>query len=325
MTNRYIKDMELLMAADIAEDDEIMVRDVSLPTAKKSTVAELRTRFFNGVVIDNDGRVFIGGGSANPFRSDTGLEILQDPDAGIGIIQGSNPGGTSTESFIAFGGYDGVGSLWKTASISSHFISTDHDAGYASLRLNACYAESAVRSDDVAISIYGHHGINFWGSNIGPGPGNKIIAIDGQVIIGANFPTLTRQFSIYGTDPTLELRRIDNTGNAAIEYRTGTTQDWVAGTRGISDSNFHLYSFALSADAITIEKTNGTVGIGDSSPTLSDGAGLVVGGKIIRLKTTKTPASAGATGNAGEFCWDTNYVYVCTSTNTWKRAALATW
>lgn len=39
----------------------------------------------------------------------------------------------------------------------------------------------------------------------------------------------------------------------------------------------------------------------------------------------RTPASATATGVQGEFCFDANYIYVCTATNTWKRVAVATW
>jgi len=38
-----------------------------------------------------------------------------------------------------------------------------------------------------------------------------------------------------------------------------------------------------------------------------------------------TPASATATGTTGEVRIDANYIYVCTGTNTWKRAAIATW
>lgn len=38
-----------------------------------------------------------------------------------------------------------------------------------------------------------------------------------------------------------------------------------------------------------------------------------------------TPASAGATGVAGQILWDTGFIYVCTATNTWLRAAIATW
>ena len=40
---------------------------------------------------------------------------------------------------------------------------------------------------------------------------------------------------------------------------------------------------------------------------------------------THTPASATATGTAGEIAWDANYIYICTATNTWKRVAIGTW
>lgn len=40
---------------------------------------------------------------------------------------------------------------------------------------------------------------------------------------------------------------------------------------------------------------------------------------------SSTPASASATGTLGEIRIDANYIYVCTATNTWKRAAIATW
>lgn len=45
----------------------------------------------------------------------------------------------------------------------------------------------------------------------------------------------------------------------------------------------------------------------------------------IRLPVTKTPASAAATGTAGDWAYDSNYIYVCVATNTWKRVAIATW
>ena len=40
---------------------------------------------------------------------------------------------------------------------------------------------------------------------------------------------------------------------------------------------------------------------------------------------TGTPASAAASGTAGDIAWDASYIYVCTATNTWKRATLASW
>lgn len=69
----------------------------------------------------------------------------------------------------------------------------------------------------------------------------------------------------------------------------------------------------------------GQVGIAQTAPAISDGYGLHIGGKIIRMDTSKTPASAGATGYVGEICWDSSYLYVCIASNTWRRIAHATW
>ena len=67
--------------------------------------------------------------------------------------------------------------------------------------------------------------------------------------------------------------------------------------------------------------TSGNFGIGTGAPTRK----LDVNSDSIRVRTAKTPANAAATGVAGEICWDASYIYICTATNTWKRAAIATW
>jgi hypothetical protein len=67
--------------------------------------------------------------------------------------------------------------------------------------------------------------------------------------------------------------------------------------------------------------SSGRVGIGTSSPTTL----LDVNADTIRVRTARTPASASASGATGEICWDANYIYVCTATNTWKRTAISTW
>jgi hypothetical protein len=67
--------------------------------------------------------------------------------------------------------------------------------------------------------------------------------------------------------------------------------------------------------------SSGNVGIGTSSPTTL----LDVNTDTVRVRTARTPASASATGATGEICWDANYIYVCTATNTWKRSAISTW
>lgn len=62
-------------------------------------------------------------------------------------------------------------------------------------------------------------------------------------------------------------------------------------------------------------------GFGTSSPT----ALVDVNSDIIRLRTAKTPANAGAAGNAGDICWDADYIYVCVATNTWVRVETQSW
>lgn len=67
--------------------------------------------------------------------------------------------------------------------------------------------------------------------------------------------------------------------------------------------------------------SGGTVGIGTATQT----AKLDINSDILRLRTAKTPATAGAAGNTGDMCADANYFYRCVSTNSWKRAALNVW
>jgi len=70
-----------------------------------------------------------------------------------------------------------------------------------------------------------------------------------------------------------------------------------------------------------VDAANDRVGIFTNAPT----AKLDVNSDIIRLRTSKTPATAGAAGNAGDICWDSSYIYVCIAASTWMRATLNTW
>ena len=44
-----------------------------------------------------------------------------------------------------------------------------------------------------------------------------------------------------------------------------------------------------------------------------------------RLGDKRTPSSASDTGTYGTVVYDDDYIYVCTDTDTWKRAAITTW
>lgn len=103
--------------------------------------------------------------------------------------------------------------------------------------------------------------------------------------------------------------------NATVTvYKNGVTTGKFSIIDNDSDVN---YAYLSDVDGLTLN--------GVDAPEISDGFGVDVNGKILRLRTSKTPASAAATGNAGEICWDSGFLYVCVATDTWVRATLASW
>ena len=108
-------------------------------------------------------------------------------------------------------------------------------------------------------------------------------------------------------------------GKSQSSYNTGAFS-----FKYISDANIdNFVSFQIyGADNILTYSGRNRVGIaGVIAPT----APLDINGNTIRLRTAKTPASASDTGNQGDIAWDTDYMYVCVATNTWKRTPLSTW
>ena len=66
---------------------------------------------------------------------------------------------------------------------------------------------------------------------------------------------------------------------------------------------------------------NCNVGINTASPSTR----LDINSDRLRVRSSLTPASAGAGGLQGYISWDSGFIYVCVAANTWKRASLATW
>jgi hypothetical protein len=96
----------------------------------------------------------------------------------------------------------------------------------------------------------------------------------------------------------------------------GSTHNFTGGDGGSGSTIFTIKDYA----GTTKVNVDGIGGVGI-------GASLVLSGSsnVLRIVNSQTPASASATGAVGTIAWDSSYIYVCTATNTWKRAAISTW
>ena len=133
--------------------------------------------------------------------------------------------------------------------------------------------------------------------------------------------------SIPGTSEVDGNQRINiSAASGAISYLRTTVPGGEArfGVKGGSSiaGSFTASPFLLYTSAIA------RVEIDSSGNTQFNGPVTVVTGNSLvanhRL-TGAAPATASSTGTAGDIRYDADYIYVCTATNTWKRAALTTW
>ncbi len=100
----------------------------------------------------------------------------------------------------------------------------------------------------------------------------------------------------------------------------GASEDNDAGAIYYSNY-FSSLNFKVNGSDRMHINSSGNLGLGTTAPTEK----VDINSDKIRIRNSNTPSSASSTGAKGEICYDTNYVYVCVATNTWKRAALATW
>lgn len=120
---------------------------------------------------------------------------------------------------------------------------------------------------------------------------------------------------------------VDNVVNNSIEGNIFDTYD--SGTKARSAINF------ANGATNNIVANNQLLhnGVDYSSAAIIPGTGNIIGQNypttfdnlIAKNITTATPASAGATGIAGQVQYDSSYIYVCTAANTWKRVSIAGW
>ena len=132
-------------------------------------------------------------------------------------------------------------------------------------------------------------------------------------------PPSSTMLQLRDTNSSSHINLISNNyGSTALYF--GDRYDADVGSVLYSHYYNHL-TFTTNASERVRINASGNMGIGTTAPTEK----LDINSDKIRLRTSNTPSSASSTGAKGEICYDANYIYVCTATNTWKRVALSTW
>jgi hypothetical protein len=147
------------------------------------------------------------------------------------------------------------------------------------------------------------------------------------VVIDSNFVNVTNNFSING---------------AGYLWRDGSTNGFIGlsdsyggnVTVGNSNQGFNIYKIAsgVNREFLTLGWTGFTGIIGTrigTSGTLRDliitGANINLASSGVIIPNPTVPTSTGSEGTRGQISWDNDFIYVCVSGNSWKRAALTTW
>ena len=165
-------------------------------------------------------------------------------------------------------------------------------------------------------------------------------ASGGILEIGTN--TVPTIFSVLGATPLFKIntptvQQEEPTGTVLYSFSRGGTIHASVGVNASNEAIVQANSVPLkfSADGFVTTHLHidtagnvglaGTAGNDASPPVISDGPGVHIAGKILRIDSSKTPASASAPCNTGELSWDASYFYICIVTNTWHRSAHVTW
>jgi hypothetical protein len=143
---------------------------------------------------------------------------------------------------------------------------------------------------------------------------NSILQENKITLINAN---LAEQTSNSITQATAIDTLIANASSQTLQIN-GLRANINAANSSITTLKTQVYS---NANVFAFLPTySGTIG-GD----ISIGGNIVVGGSIrvgTLFQAPQSTKASNAIGTLGQICWDSNYIYICTATNTWKRVAL---
>ena len=147
---------------------------------------------------------------------------------------------------------------------------------------------------------------------------------DGSIWVPVTNTITDQQITGDGTHSTFTLDQA-STDIGVIVSINGTLQR-PGSAYSISGTQITFVETPLTDDVIDIRFLGATVSVSSTvyddltiAGNLSISNNVTLSGILSAPQITK---ASNALGTVGQICWDANYIYVCTATNTWKRSPL---
>jgi hypothetical protein len=141
---------------------------------------------------------------------------------------------------------------------------------------------------------------------------------DGSIWVPVTNTVTDQQITADGTNNTFTLDQQASTVGVIVSIN-GTLQRPTSAYT-VAGDQITFTETPEATDVIDVRFLGAAVTVSETVyDDLTISGNLTLTGLLSQTPTTKTSTSP---GTAGQVCWDVNYIYVCTATNTWKRVAL---
>ena len=274
-----------------------------------------------GNTAGSGGGIHLVGGSQQVFEYYSGAAVVQETGTAGNIFRMLDTGNGTQAPTVNGGGpviwTDNTG-ITHNAVFAGQTVIGDYPVDQSLMQSYGVYSPSAslqiMNSADNQIRLWNWNNgfTDGWAITTDTPTGNLRflrLAGSGGVNLGNGAPVLAGNFT--GTPTGAAITAGPGASSAFNTIWTdlaGTTQ-WGAMASG---GNLQIARIAGA----------GTLNLGNGVAVSVPGA-LAVGGSL--QLAPATPASSSAACTTGQLAADTSYVYVCTATNSWKRAALSSW
>jgi hypothetical protein len=111
-----------------------------------------------------------------------------------------------------------------------------------------------------------------------------------------------------------------------VDNKVSTANIGIIGYIGsqVSTANIGMKGYVDNQTYSNVQVTTYLPTYSGNVTNLTTSGFLAVFGNVF-VGNTYVPTLANSIGTAGQIVWDSNYIYICISTNTWKRSNVAAW